>query len=253
MLKNIARNALRPSYLREMTRKASLRIRSTGREVEEAKAWASANAVDMTAWATEVDPDLWREAEEFASAMAADARPRVAALEDAGITMGGGGAYGLLYFLARRLAPERILETGVAAGWSTWAFLAAIETNGRGSLYSSDFPYFRIANPEQYIGYLVPDRLRNPNWHLYTKGDRANLKNILAKEKSFGLVHYDSDKTRAGRQFCVDALRGHLTDRSVLVMDDIGDDLFFRDVLYSPDDAVIFAWEGKYLGMVGKV
>src|SRR3712207_8827457 len=57
------------------------------------------------------------------------------------------------------------------------------------------FPYFRIADPEKYVGYLVPDELK-ARWTLYTKGDRRNLPQILRPGRTLDLVHYDSDKTR---------------------------------------------------------
>jgi hypothetical protein len=35
------------------------------------------------------------------------------------------------------------------AGFSSSAILTALKENGEGILYSSDFPYFRIKNPEK--------------------------------------------------------------------------------------------------------
>src|SRR4051812_44840059 len=134
MLKSVARNAMRPSYLPGMTRKIWERVLSGSDESREAHQWASAVAVDMAEWARRIDADTWTEAERFAEEMAASALPRVEELRRAGIGMGGGGAYNLLYFLTRHLSPENVLETGVAAGWSTHAFLSAIEANGHGSL-----------------------------------------------------------------------------------------------------------------------
>ena len=45
--------------------------------------------------------------------------------------------------------------------------LQAIEKNNVGKLFSSDFPYFRLENPEQYIGIVVPNDLKK-NWRLLT-------------------------------------------------------------------------------------
>ncbi len=175
-----------------------------------------------------------------------------AALEAQGVAMGGGGAYGLLYFLTRRLAPAAVLETGVASGWSTHAFLTALRANGGGSLYSSDFPYFRLPTPEKWIAHLVPEDLRGPNWSLHIKGDRANLPEIFSECDRFDLVHYDSDKRRAGRWFFFESVRPHLAPGAVLVMDDVNDDLFFRDEVAAHDPSCrVFAFQGKFIGISG--
>ena len=76
--------------------------------------------------------------------------------------------------------PKTILETGVAAGFSSQSFLSALAKNGSGKLYSSDYPYFRIPNPEKYIGIVVDKELQN-NWELYIEGDKANLDKIIRK------------------------------------------------------------------------
>jgi len=48
-------------------------------------------------------------------------------LSDIDLSLGGGGAYPLLYFITRKLKPNNILETGVAVGYSSYAFLLGIE------------------------------------------------------------------------------------------------------------------------------
>ena len=57
-----------------------------------------------------------------------------------------GGLYKLLYFPIRKIKPYTVVETGVAAGWTSLAILRALNKNGRGHLYSSDFPYFELKN-----------------------------------------------------------------------------------------------------------
>ena len=76
-------------------------------------------------------------------------------MENIQYNLGGGADYPLLYFLTRYLNPENVLETGVAAGFSSYAILSALQKNRKGTLYSSDFPYLRIKNPERYIGIVV--------------------------------------------------------------------------------------------------
>lgn len=247
----VARNALRPGYFPEMARKVYLRARYGRREREAATNWAKSHAQDMAQWAMVLDSDLWDEAAAFGEHMKLLAAPRVAELAAKGIDLGGGGGSELLYFLARLLRPDHIVETGVAAGWSTTALLGAIQANGHGHLHSSDFPYFRMDEPEQYVGYLVPDELRSP-WSLYLDGDRRNLEKILRPGLEVGLAHYDSDKSRAGRKFFLDAVTPHLAADAVVVMDDINDDLFFRDVTTERAvRPVVFPYGGKYVGVLG--
>ena len=40
-----------------------------------------------------------------------------------------------------------------------------------------DFPYFRLKNPEQYIGYVVDEKykINNDSWELYTERRRGTI------------------------------------------------------------------------------
>ena len=64
---------------------------------------------------------------------------------------------------------------------------------------------------------------------LRLEGDRRNLPAILEEVTSVDLFHYDSDKTYAGRQYAVDLVTGRLAPGGIVAMDDIQDNLFFRD------------------------
>jgi predicted O-methyltransferase YrrM len=143
------------------------------------------------------------------------------------------------------------VETGVAAGYSTQAILKAIQVNGSGRLYSSDFPYFRLDRPEQYIGILVDDDLK-ANWELYVGGDAKNLKQIAAKIDRVDLIHYDSDKTYRGRRSALKLLEPLLSQNAVIVMDDIQDNSFFYDYVRAmPRPWRVFDGGGKVVGLIG--
>lgn len=249
-VRTVARNALRPGYFPEMARKVYLRGRYGERERAAGQRWAASHAEDLHEWGAGQDPVLWAEAVAFAEDLRRDAQPRIAALHGRGIHLGGGGCYALLYFLTRRGRPDAVLETGVGAGWSTRAILAALARNGHGHLYSSDFPLFRHDDPERLIGCLVPEELKGA-WTLHTKGDRRNLGLILTGGVRPGLVHYDSDKSRGGREMFVRRVAPHLTGDAVVMMDDVNDDLFFRDHVAGRDDFHVFLFENKYVGIVG--
>jgi len=145
--------------------------------------------------------------------------------------LGGAANLVLLYFMTRLFKPKFILETGVAAGFSSYTFLKAIKKNKKGVLYSSDLPYFRIKNPEKYIGIIVPKSLKNNCWHLYTEGDSVNISNIRKKVKTFDLIHYDSDKSYLGRYFFFKNIESMIKKNTIIIMDDLHNNIFFFDYI----------------------
>jgi predicted O-methyltransferase YrrM len=145
------------------------------------------------------------------------------------VKMGLGGNCLLLYFLARYLKPRTIVETGVSMGFSSQTFLSAIRKNGEGRLYSSDFPYFRISNPKQYIGCMVDEDLKK-DWILYLDGDGKNLPLISSQLEHVDLFHYDSDKSYTGREMALRILKQKIDEQSLVVFDDIGDNFHFKEL-----------------------
>lgn len=252
----ILRNALRPGYCTTMVDKVLTRIadRKHAGTRTAAAAWAAERAEPSAAFAARIDPALWEEAQGFAEQLEQLAAARLGALREQGVVLGGGGDYGLVYFLTRRLRPRTVVETGVAAGFSSQAFLRALALNGDGGqLWSSDFPYFRLANPEQYVGLLVDGELRSA-WHLYLRGDRANLRRILAEVDHIDLFHYDSDKSYRGRAFALARVQPRLDARSHVVFDDIDDNTHFRDLVERTGAPYrVFGFGNKYLGLIGEL
>ena len=230
-LLNILRFAISPSRVAVLARKLFKRLESQGKySASENLEWIRAHQRSRESLVMSA-PDLWSEALEFGQAFRERAKAILATVP---FDMGAGGDYELLYWLTRYLKPEVIVETGVSAGWSSEAFLAAIRRNGAGKLYSSDFPYFRVREPEKYIGILVSDRA---GWELHMDGDEIALPRILAAVPSVGLFHYDSDKSYSGRQFAVDVVHPKLT--GPMVMDDIADNSWFREFVEQRDFAII--------------
>jgi hypothetical protein len=250
---NVAVNALQWRNLRVMAGKAWLRVSAHVSENEKTRSrqWCSAHCECVESFANELDHELWREALAFGTSLDPKGR-RVA--DQVGIKLGGAAHYRLLYFLTRYLRPLAVVETGVAAGFSSAAILEALDRNGRGELFSSDFPYFRLKDPEQYIGIVVDDRLKS-RWHLFLEGDRRNLQKILqAVGGGVGLVHYDSDKSPASKRWFADVIFSRLIPKSgpaFLIFDDIGDDGFFASYVHGAGLSYrVFGFEGKYLGMI---
>jgi predicted O-methyltransferase YrrM len=245
-LRNVARNALRPQYLPVLARKVVSRLRPSHREA--AVRWAEGRVESLTGFGNELDPVLWAEASAWADDFRVTARRR---LDAAGVPLAGGGHFKLVHFLVRYLRPEVVVETGVAAGYTSQAILTAMQANGRGTLYSSDFPYFRLEAPERYVGWLVDEQLKS-RWHLGLNGDRANLAEFLPQIDTIDFLHYDSDKTVEGREFVMDAVAPKLAPGAVIVMDDIDDNTYFRDwVEQSGRQFRVFGGGRKFVGLVG--
>ena len=236
------RNALRPGYAKVMVQKVARRFSPKERTRHEAVAWAAQHRTKTRSWCIEKDAELAAEAQEFATAL----RARAAQLRDeTGLRIGGGARAGLLYFLTRYTKPEIVVETGVAAGFSSMAFLSAMQKNGTGRLYSSDFPYFRSDNPEEYVGILVPQAMRQ-NWTLLLKGDTANLPQILEAVDHIDLYHYDSDKSYSGRQYGLNVVEHKLASEAIVMMDDIIDNVFFRDYVSQRDVPFVVFGSGDH-------
>jgi len=166
------------------------------------------------------------------------------------VRMGGAGDLDLLYGAVRLAGARRIVETGVAYGWSSLAILAALEDRPDGRLVSVDMPYPKMGN-EAFVGIVVPERLRG-SWTLIREPDRHGLvKAIELHGGQIDLAHYDSDKSWWGRDYALRRIWEALTPGGLLVCDDIGDNMYFA--AFVEEKQARFAVTesgGKYVGVV---
>jgi hypothetical protein len=143
------------------------------------------------------------------------------------VPMGGAGQVDILYSLACALpAGSRVLETGVAFGWSSLALLLGLREAGGGSLLSIDRPY-PLEGAERQVGIVVPPELR-PGWRLLTGNDRDLLTTALAEGPAPALCHYDSDKSFDGRSWAYPLIWANLSVEGWFISDDISDNAAFR-------------------------
>ena len=184
------------------------------------------NSIDFQLF-SKLDPEIWLETQAIAKKINDEGKDVLNYIE---YDLGGGGSVEVVYFLTRLIKPNNIIETGVAAGFTTYAFLKAIEKNKKGNLYSSDFPYFRLPNAEQFIGIIIPASLKK-KWNLYINGDENNIKEIKKRIKSVDLVHYDSDKTYEGRKNFLKSISTIIHKDTFIIMDDLHDNTFFYDLI----------------------
>lgn len=252
-IKNVLKQSTRPERFFVMLKKVRLRVfDDKGRhKSNDNLEWIKKNCSDFEIIAKGIDEKLWDEAKQAAVKIEENAGEKLNHID---YKLGGGGAYPFLYFITRHLKPNTIVETGVAAGYSSYSFLEAINKNGKGTLFSSDFPYFRLPNPEQYIGIVVDENLKN-HWNLYIDGDDLNIPKILNKINEIDLFHYDSDKSYSGRVSVSSMIKSRLSENSILIYDDIQDNSHFYDCIeeLKPANWLVFAFEGKYVGLIGNL
>ena len=250
---NVLKQSIKPSRFLVMINKIRRRFffnEGTLTQDQNLK-WIKENVTEVSNFAKTISPQLWEEAITQSKLIEQNANKT---LENIPYNLGGGADYPLLYFLTRYLSPENVLETGVAAGYSSYAILSALQKNGKGTLYSSDFPYFRIKDPERYIGIVVEKNLRK-NWNLFIEGDENNLPKIFKIVKKIDIFSYDSDKTYSGRSKTLKKVSKFLTENSVIIMDDIQDNSFFYDYIKENNISnwKVFKFKNKYLGIIGKL
>ncbi|KPQ20040.1 MAG: Methyltransferase domain [Halomonas sp. HL-93] len=213
----------------------------------QAQAWAAEQAVTVPEALSRIgiegdfhgmDAELIMEGKELAAKSA--------------VEMGGPGDLDLLSDAVRLTGAIRVVETGVAYGWSSLAILDAMETSGSGQLISVDMPYPKMGN-EDFVGVVVPERLRG-NWTLIRQPDRPGLeKAIEAIGGRIDLCHYDSDKSWWGRAYAFPILWEALVSDGVFISDDIQDNMFFAE--FARSKAIPFAVTsagGKFVGLIRK-
>ena len=167
-------NLFKKKYFFTILKKALRRLEKD--TFTEATEWAKSHVnITIDEFLLSIDEDLFIETKSNMKVFEKEALRKLSSIK---YDLGGGHNYELLYFFTRKIKPEIIIETGVAAGWTTLAILKAMKINKIGSLYSSDFPYFRFKNPEKYIGFLIDKKNLYPNWFLDTRGDDKALKNF---------------------------------------------------------------------------
>jgi predicted O-methyltransferase YrrM len=230
-----------------MARKVLRRISGAPGHPRGHRQWAETNATDLDEVMNGLDASLWRESLLTADRIRADAERT---LSQYPFTLGGGACHPLIYFVTRMLKPAVSVETGVAAGFSSYATLMGLEANSSGLLFSSDLPYFRLPHPEQYVGILVPLDLRS-RWHLSIEGDRRNIPKIIEQVSCIDFIHYDSDKSYLERKWTMEQLMPMANDGCVVIMDDVQDDSYFAELVSGLSDWHVFRFEGKYVGVMG--
>ncbi len=155
----------------------------------------------------------------------------------------------LLYALVRCVRPSVVVETGVASGASSAYILKAMQTEGKGMLYSVDLPEGDKQDPNYTAmqferhgafgptllpqklktGYAIPEELKN-RWQL-TLGDAAiELPKLLEKLGSIDIFFHDSKHSYDHMMFEFQTAYPYLRSGGGLILsDDITWNSSFQD------------------------
>ena len=247
---NIFRNIFKKNYFFIILKKITKRFEKN--TSVEAKQWAISNTNQtLEEFCCSIDSSLYNKIEVDIKQIEEIAINKLSKLK---VSLGGGGNYILLYFLILKFNPLNIVETGVAAGWTSLFILRALQKNGKGFLYSSDFPYFRLKNPEQYVGYLAKNEANKDNWFLDIRGDDIALPEIVSKLRNnyIDIFHYDSDKSYSGRSNALKILNSKINSKTIIIFDDIQNNLHFKNfVEKNKREFCVLEFEGKFIGIIG--
>lgn len=123
------------------------------------------------------------------------------------------------YAAVRALAPDCIVETGIANGVSSAYLLLALHKNRRGSLHS-----IGLADPAflpfgKTPGWLVPQWLRG-GWQIHLGDARLLLPSLLAKLGNIGIFIHDSLHTYEHMTWEFEIAYPHLVAGGLLFSDD---------------------------------
>jgi hypothetical protein len=168
------------------------------------------------------------------------------------VTMGGEGASSFLYHITKKVNAKKIIETGVAYGWSSLAILLAIKDEPGAKLISNDMPYIKLNN-DDYVGCVIPDDLKI-KWELQRLPDISGIPMAIKKfNGNIDLCHYDSDKSYTGRMFAYPLLWKALEKNGIFISDDIQDNIAFNQFAETVEhEPLVFEYRGKYVGVIIK-
>ena len=125
----------------------------------------------------------------------------------------------LLYLIVRASRPERVVETGVRPGYSTFWLLAALEANGTGELTSlGPGPTAGRASAvrDVSVGQFVPPSLRT-RWTLALGNSEDRLREILSGSNGVDLFFYDNGPVASRARFELRAAWEALSPRGILL------------------------------------
>ena len=162
---------------------------------------------------------------------------------------GGQGHVDLLFGLCESMKVKKVLETGVAYGWSSQAILSSLSKRD-GELVSVDMPMVKQAD-YHLIGVAVAEE-NYPFWYLIREPDKYGLIKAIKKLKyDIDIVHYDSDKSYYGRKWSQKVIWKNLKPGGIFISDDIEDNSAYREFVEENNlNFIVLKFEGKFVGVI---
>jgi predicted O-methyltransferase YrrM len=171
----------------------------------------------------------------------------------------------VLYLFVRAVRPALVIETGVAAGFSSSYLLQGLTDNGTGRMISIDLP---TTGPEGRIdhdgvrdrssvptadqtGFVVPDELR-PRWELRLGDAREVLPRTLGEVPSVDLFFHDSDHSYEHMLWEFRTAWPHVRSGGWLLSDDVTRNSAFVDFCREVAAQRVVRWApGRWRGRAG--
>ena len=101
-------------------------------------------------------------------------------------------------------------------------------------------------------GIVVQDKMLS-YWKLLKKPDKAVLSDLVKRNYSFDLAHYDSDKSVDGRLFGYNIMFNLLNKGGIFISDDIQDNCAFAFFCeHNNLDSFVIKDKNKYQGIIIK-
>lgn len=119
----------------------------------------------------------------------------------------------VLYSLVRALAPQVVVETGTANGWSSVIFLQALARNGSGELHSFDVR-------DDVGGLIDPQERERWTLHVLKEGTLQEFGQELDRLDPIGLFFHDSDHSYLHMRIELRLAAQHLAAGGALTSDD---------------------------------
>lgn len=149
----------------------------------------------------------------------------------------------------RHLKPERVIETGVARGFTSAVILSALDANGRGRLWSIDLPEVNLVRSGEAAAAVDP-ALRS-RWTWMRGGSRRLLPRIVAELGTVDLFVHDSLHTRANMLFEMEAGWRALRPGGMLLVDDVDHNAAFSEFSARLDGPWAVGVHGNRPGVYG--
>lgn len=132
------------------------------------------------------------------------------------------------YALIRKYSIERIVETGVSMGWSSFMILEALHRQKKGSLYSIDLNDSEMVKENGGVGYLVPSDYKT-RWSLIIGDSKQHLEKLLRSLNQIDMFIHDSEHSDEHMSFEYNVAWKYLRKGGILCSDDINHSNVFQD------------------------